>query len=161
MSPLAAMLVKQEQEQPAELEQAPAPQPAASPAPVVTAPRAKQPLDRRTALWLGIGLPAITAINIAIEPVPADPEAPVPLLASLLFLAFTVAVVATCAFASRRDTRIFPSAVAAGIGAVVLTITCPMSGHHAGIGWWWYTQMVLSVGFLASSATAWRRHLSA
>ncbi|MGH9222481.1 MAG: hypothetical protein ACRD2W_01480, partial [Acidimicrobiales bacterium] len=118
-------------------------------------------LDRRTAMWLGIGCPAITAINIAIEPVPADPQAPVPVAASLLFLAFTAAVVATSVFAARRETKIFPYAVAAGVGAVVLTVTCPMSGHHAGIGWWWYTQMALSAGFLAVSAGAWRRHRAA
>jgi hypothetical protein len=118
-------------------------------------------LDRRTALWLGIGCPAITAINIAIEPLPADPEAAAPVGASLLFLVFTAAVVATSVFAARRETRIFPYAVAAGALAVVLTVTCPMSGHHTGIGWWWYTQMVLSVGFLALACGAWWRHRTA
>ena len=136
------------------------PAPSAPPVPpgaVATRTRSGR-IDRPLALWLGIGGPAITAINIAIEPLPADPNAPVPAVATILFLAYTVAVVATAVYGARRETRALPTAAAVGVLAVVLTVTCPMSGHHAGIGWWWYTQMALSAGFLGLALTGWRRH---
>lgn len=132
-----------------------------APRPTLTRPAlgsAPPRIDRRLALWLGLGCPLVTAINIVIEPLPADPDAPVPVAASLLFLVFTAAVVGTAVYAARREARTLPVATFAGVLALVLTISCPASGHHTGIGLWWYTQMVLSIGFVAFSAVAWRRH---
>jgi len=135
----------------------PPPPPSAEPA----VARAKRPVDRRTARWLGIACPVVYAVCMAIEPVPADPQAAVPVWAGLVTLISIAAIVATVASGFGRDARVFPAAVGAGVLAVGLSVACPLSGHHSGIGWWWYTQMALSVGFLAFGAAAWRRHRTA
>lgn len=118
-------------------------------------------LDRGTALRIGVGAPAMAVVNILVEPLPADPQAPVPVLATALFLVFITAVVATATTAARRLPRALGWAMLAGAMAVVLAVACPLSGHHAGVGWWWYTQMALSTGFLAVAARGLRQHRSA
>ena len=38
--------------------------------------------------------------------------------------------------------------VIAGLGMIGETITCPASGHHHVLGWWWYVQLTLSIAVL-------------
>ena len=57
------------------------------------------------------------------------------LLASGLFLGWAVMV---AGFVQHRRYGAVGSLGAAGI-LVAMTIACPLSGHHAGIGaWWWF-----------------------
>lgn len=78
----------------------------------------------------------IIPLTFAIEPAPADPEAAIPVYASLLsfglFLALgTMAV----GLISRSRSGLVASAVAA-TAWMAMAIACPVSGHHTFASWW-------------------------
>ena len=113
-------------------------------------------LPVRWALAISLGWPvAIVALAI-LEPAPVDPDAPVPLLVSLLgslqVLTFIGAVIAAIA---RRRAAAASSIVAAGIG-VVFAVACPATGHHA-LAPWWFASLAITGVLFAGSVAAWRR----
>ncbi len=97
----------------------------------------------------------VMAIGVAVEPTPADPNAPVPLAVDLLALGQMSlwGVMAVGLFQRRRYTA---AASLAGAGVLaVMAIACPASGHHA-IGAWWGVQMVAVASLLFVSGKALR-----
>jgi hypothetical protein len=62
-------------------------------------------------------------------------------------------VVMAAGFAQRRRYGALGSLGAAGV-LVAMTIACPLSGHHAGIGAWWVFQLAGSLTLVGASGAA-------
>jgi peptidoglycan/LPS O-acetylase OafA/YrhL len=105
-------------------------------------------LSKGWALFAGLVGPVVGAFCIAVEPAPADPNAPEPLIGTLLGTALLIAWGAAAGTAVGRRASALKWAAAVGVLSVAMTVTCPLSGHHQGIGLWWAAQMVVSVGAL-------------
>lgn len=84
---------------------------------------------------------AVYAMAILLEPRPADPAAPEPLWAVLLFMTLLGALGATCLGLARRQRLGLVASVAAAGLALGAAVMCPVSGHHAEAGSWWFLQM--------------------
>lgn len=84
----------------------------------------------------------------------ADPPLAVTLLGTVIFFAFYLAIGATVERAVHRSPSAANWSSVAGLVAVVATITCPLSGHHHGVGAWWYVQLGMALGMLALSRVA-------
>lgn len=99
--------------------------------------------------------PVLAELCLAIEPAPAHPDAPEPVLAVVLgwltLAAWLGAVVG--ALARRPVTLGWAAAGVALTGAMV--VACPSTGHHT-LGVWWYGQMALCAGALLASGAALR-----
>jgi peptidoglycan/LPS O-acetylase OafA/YrhL len=120
---------------------------------VVEATGEVQPLLPASWAWFaGVVGPMVAAFCIAIEPSPADPNASEPLIATALGTAFFVAMVGAGVQAGRRRVSALTWACAVGVLAVVMTISCPLSGHHENIGMWWAAQFIVSAAALAVTA---------
>jgi hypothetical protein len=85
---------------------------------------------------------------VAIEPVPAGPPPVLPWWYAAVGVAGLVALFTACLALGRARSWAPAAVVVNGIGMVAETITCPASGHHYVLGWWWYAQLALSVGVL-------------
>jgi peptidoglycan/LPS O-acetylase OafA/YrhL len=105
-------------------------------------------LSKGWALFAGLVGPAVGAFCIAVEPAPADPNAPEPLIGTLLGTALLIAWGAAATTAVGRRASALKWAAGIGVLSVAMTVTCPASGHHQGIGLWWAAQMAVSVGAL-------------
>src|SRR5204862_4346642 len=85
----------------------------------------------------------------AIEPPPAHPNAPEPLigvlLGMILFSAWTAMVVG---LAGRRPMGAWASA-AAGATMLAAAIACPISGHHESVGLWWFYLLAGAAALIA------------
>ena len=97
----------------------------------------------------------IFTLGVAVEP-GSSGEEPSPLVATALGLVLlgSWVVMASGLLRGRRY-----GAVASVVGAVCLvaiTVACPLSGHHAGIGPWWGVQLVGSFTLLGLSRAALR-----
>jgi len=87
-------------------------------------------------------------LAVALEPAPAA-SGPQPAWAVVLGLASIFALAFTAAGLVRsRRTGLIGSAAAAGL-FLFGSIMCPVSGHHVGVGAWWFVQMA---GFAALGA---------
>ncbi len=96
---------------------------------------------------------AIFGLGVALEPAPTGEEA-APLVGTVLALALMGCwAMMASGFIQRRRFGALASAGGAGI-LVVMTIACPVSGHHAGIGPWWAFQLVGSLALLGLSRAA-------
>lgn len=114
-------------------------------------------VGRRWPAILAVAWIAVFAAATILEPAPADPDAPAPLWASLLFLAlFGLLGVAAASLSRRQRTGLLASAGAAGLG-LFASAMCPVSDHHATVGAWWYLQMAGFTGLVALSLAALRR----
>jgi hypothetical protein len=92
-----------------------------------------------------------------LEPAPADPDAALPLSESLLVSGLMLGwVVMAVGFATRRRYGVLGSFVA-GVFLVGMTIACPVSGHHSGIGAWWWFEAAGSTALVALSGRALQR----
>jgi len=94
---------------------------------------------------------------MAVEPAPADPNAPEPLIATLLGLALMIAWGGAAITAGRRRTSALTWASVVGGLSMAMTISCPLSGHHTGVGMWWIGQFIVSGTAWAIAAGA-RHH---
>jgi hypothetical protein len=124
----------------ASLRQPPERGPQAPPDPVAEQPA----LSRSWALFAGLVGPVVAAFCIAVQPPPADPNASEPLIGSLLAVALLVAMTGATWFGARRQVQALSWASAVGAVLVLMTISCPLSGHHTGIGMWWAAQVIVS-----------------
>jgi hypothetical protein len=132
--------------------------------PTVTTSAAAEPTHhterRLTTGWaaiLGVGWPVALMIGFALEPTPAHPHAPVPLLVELGSHVLVVALLATAVTAARRHPVAAVMGVVTGLVAVAFSVTCPVSGHH-GFGLWWVAQLAVMLTMLATSVAALRPH---
>jgi len=119
-------------------------------------PQALGQLSDRWAAVLGIGWPLAIVASMALEPTPADPSAPVPVLAELANLGLLFALVGTAIAAGVRHGAAAVGGVVTGLLVVSLAIACPVSGHHA-IGLWWFAELGILTAMLAVSGVALQR----
>lgn len=137
-------------------------QPESPPPPELPAPpRTRQsgrwtaPLSGRWAATLTAAWVSIFSIGVALEPAAADDEA-LPLLGALIVSGLLASwVMMAAGFARRRRYGAVGSLIAAGF-LVAMTIACPVSGHHAGIGAWWLFQATGSLALAAASGAVLR-----
>lgn len=131
--------------------------PVVAPAPHAGAPAATA--RRELPVWLAVGAgllgPVVAAVCMALEPAPAHPDAPAPLLSLVVGYALLAAWLGAAATALGRR----PAALgwAGGVAAlsVVMSATCPSTGHHA-LGAWWYGQMAVCLAALTATVAALR-----
>jgi hypothetical protein len=133
--------------------------PATQPAATATGPGRRAALtDRlsgRWALFLTVAWVTIFTIGAALEPTPADEEA-MPLLGAVLVSGLMLGwMVMAAGFAQRRRYGAVASLGAAGV-LVAMTIACPLSGHHVGVGAWWWFEVGGSLTLVAASRAALR-----
>lgn len=145
---------------PADPVPAPARRPRGAAMPVARAiPRAgadatpERRLSRAWSVVLGLGWPLVLIASIALEPAPADPDAPVPLVVEMANLAVFAALVATSLAAGVRHRAAAVTGVVSGLLLAALVVACPVSGHHA-FGLWWYAELALVAGMLGVSLAA-------
>jgi len=126
------------------------------PEPAVTEPAAlTDRLSGGWALFLTAAWVTIFTTGAALEPAPTNGHA-MPLLAALLAGALMLGwMVMAAGFAQRRRYGAAGSLGAAGV-LVAMTIACPLSGHHAGIGAWWWFELAGSLALVAASEAALR-----
>lgn len=117
-------------------------------------------LDARLSGWWAVALVvawiAIYTTGVNLEPAPADPDA-APVGAEMAFALGLVSawVVMAVGLAGRRRY----GAAASFVGAVllvVLTFGCVFTGHHSGIGGWWWFELVGSTTLVGLSVRALR-----
>lgn len=105
------------------------------------------------ALFLTVAWIVVFTLGAALEPAPANPHA-MPFLAGVLATGLMGGwLVMAAGFAQRRRYGAAGSLAAAGVLAA-MTLACPLSGHHAGIGAWWWFQVAGSLSLLAASRAA-------
>jgi hypothetical protein len=119
----------------------------------VRAPR-QSALPAGWALFAALVGPAVAAFCIAIEPAPANPSAPEPLIGTVLALAYLTATIGAAVLASQRRVGALTWAWIVGALSVAMTISCPLSGHHDSIGMWWGAQFLVSGAAWAVAAGA-------
>lgn len=110
-------------------------------------------LPLQWAVALGVGWPLVTVLSIALEPVPADPNAPVPLVIEVAGLALLFGLLITAVAAGIRHRAAAVAGVVTGLLSTTFVVACPVSGHHA-FGLWWIAQLGLVAGMLAVSLVA-------
>jgi hypothetical protein len=117
------------------------------------APHQSELLTGRWVAVLAAAWVSIFGLGVALEPAPTGEEA-FPLVGTAFALALMGSwVVMAVGFLGRHRS----GAVASAVGAaclVVMTVACPVSGHHAGIGIWWGFQLAGSLTLLGLSRAA-------
>ena len=114
------------------------------------------PLSRTWGVALVVAWVVVVAVGLMVEPAAADPDAPVPLVADLLSTGLLATWGAMAAGVFQRRRFAAAASMVGGLGLLALTLGCPLSGHHAGIGAWWGVQIVGAVALLALSGRALR-----
>jgi hypothetical protein len=117
-------------------------------------------LNGRLSGWWAAGLAvawfAIFSTGVALEPAPADPNAALPLVETILVSGLMIGwTVMAAGFARRRRYGAAGSLVAAFF-LVGMTFACPVSGHHTGIGAWWWFELAGSTTLVGLSGRALR-----
>jgi len=118
----------------------------------------EQQLSRGWCVGLLVAWAFVFSTAVAVEPPPAHPNAPEPLagviLATLLLGAWALMGVGLVA---RHPSGAKASFVA---GALFLggAIACPVTGHHASVGLWWFYQLAGAATLMALSLLALPRH---
>ena len=123
------------------------------------APRAPDPtppvrtdglLGKGPALLLGLGWPLAMTIAVAVEPPSPNP---VPLLLDIFSIGLMLAMGSLIVTAAARRPAAVKWAGVTGGALLFSAIACPVSGHHPGVGAWWFVQLAVIGAMLA--ATAW------
>lgn len=103
---------------------------------------------RLTAAWLGV-----LTVGMALEPAPAEGEG-TGLVSAILSAALMASwAVMAVGFTKRIRLGAFAS-LAGAVTLVAFTIGCPVSGHHTGIGAWWFVQLAGSMALVGLSGRA-------
>ncbi len=134
-------------EQDAPVEHAPLPD-YVSPAPPV---RTDAGLGKASAVALALGWPLAWIIAVAVEP--AAPTDHVPVVLEVFSLGIMLAMGMLMVTAAARKPAALAWAGVTGAALLFSAIACPVSGHHPGIGAWWFVQMAVIGGMVA--ATSW------
>lgn len=129
--------------------------------PLIPARRGTEPTSQLSSALAGVlalGWPAVVALSMLLEPAPDGPgaETSAPLAVELASFVTFVAIVATIVAALRRRRTAALWSAGAGSVALALSLSCPVSGHHAYAAWW-YAELAMIAAMLWVSATAWRR----
>jgi hypothetical protein len=104
-------------------------------------------IEPTIAIGVGVSWFVLYSIGAALEPAPNRSE---PLIGVLLGITLVSLVVAALVgLGMRRRWGIGLSLVAA-LTLTVMSIMCPVSGHHT-FGTWWYGQMLCTLGLVAIS----------
>jgi hypothetical protein len=130
-------------------------------APVVPpAPEARVVATNRLPVWAAVaaGLlgPVVAAVCIALEPAPADPGAGDPVVTVVLGYALLVAWLGAAAAAIGRSPAALGWATGVAGLSVLMTVTCPTSGHHSAVAGWWVAQLAVCLSALAFTAAGLR-----
>jgi hypothetical protein len=88
------------------------------------------------------------ATCMAIQPLPSGPPPVLPWWYAAVDVASLAALVTACLALGRARWWAPMAVVANGVGMIAETVTCPASGHHQVLGWWWYAQLTLSAAVL-------------
>jgi hypothetical protein len=127
-------------------------------APVVPTSR---PVVGGLPVWVAVvaGLlgPALAVVRSGLEPVPADPDAALPLIAVVVGVAELATWVGAAWAALFQRRAAVAWATGAAALAVVGAIACPTTGHHVGVGVWWYAELAVCLGALVGSVALLRR----
>ena len=117
-------------------------------------PVVEQRLTRGWAIGLLVAWAFIFSTAAAVEPPPAHPNAPEPLagvlLGTALFAAWAFMGVGLLA---RHVNGAKASFVAASV-FLAGAIACPVTGHHASIGLWWFYELAGAATLMALSLLA-------
>src|SRR3954463_8775810 len=107
-------------------------------------------IEPTIAIGVGVSWFVLYSIGAALEPAPNRSE---PLIGVLLGITLVSLVVAALVgLGMRRRWGIGLSLVAA-LTLTVMSIMCPVSGHHT-FGTWWYGQMLCALGLVGISLAA-------
>jgi hypothetical protein len=122
-------------------------------APVV--PMARPAVGGLLPVWVAVVAsllgPVLVGICAGLEPAPAHPGAPEPVLSLVLGYATLFTLLGAAAWAlARRPGALAWAAGAAGL-TTLMVVACPTTGHHHGFGTWWYAEMAVCLGALAGS----------
>jgi len=113
-------------------------------------------LSGSRAAGLAIAWIAIFTIGVAFEPAPADPNAALPLIATLLALGLVIGWIVMAVGLAKRARFGAAASLVAAVCLLGLTIGCPVSGHHSGLGAWWWFELIGSTTLVGLSARALR-----
>jgi hypothetical protein len=106
---------------------------------------------------LAVAMVAAYAVCVAIEPLPAGAAPVLPWWYGAVDTASMATLVLACVAAARFRSWAPYAVIANGLLMIAETITCPASGHHHTLGWWWYAQWVVSLSVVATGAALARR----
>jgi hypothetical protein len=111
-------------------------------------------LSRGWCLGLLLAWAFIFSTSVAVEPPPAHPNAPEPLAAVLLSTVLLGAwALMGVGLLARHPSGAKASFVAGGL-FLVAAIACPVTGHHASIGLWWFYELAGAAALMALSLLA-------
>ena len=116
-------------------------------------------LNERLSGWWAAGLAvawfAIFTTGVVLEPAPADPNA-APLAETILALGLMSAWAVMAIGLAKRVRLGAAGSFVAAIVLVGMTFACPLSGHHTGIGAWWWFELAGSTTLVGLSGRALR-----
>lgn len=102
--------------------------------------------------WVAVAVAAawtvLLPVAAAIQPPAAAPGGEPAWSVVYGAVSMVILAIAAVSLARRQRVGLVASATAAGL-SLIAVITCPMSGHHAAVGAWWFVQMS---GFAALGA---------
>lgn len=119
--------------------------------------RGRTPLDldgRISTRWtvtLALMWAGLLSTWLLVTPPPTNPDAVPDLLSALLFLVALAPFFATMASLFERRRSAFASSVWASGVLLVVTVACPLTGHHA-FALWWGAQLAAALGLVGISA---------
>jgi len=117
-------------------------------------PRPGDRISSEVALALGVAWFVCYSIGSALEPRTSHP---MPMIGVVLGVALLVGILTTAVgLVARRRWGLTASLASAGL-FVAASVACPTTGHHHGIGVWWFGQMAVSIALVAASMVALRR----
>lgn len=110
-------------------------------------------ISRSSARRMMLAWAGLFTLGMLVEPAPTDPNAAEPLYATVIVLSMFALMAATFAgLAAQRRWGLTASFAAAGLFGV-LSLACPVSGHHT-YGLWWVVQMGSAGALMAMSLRA-------
>jgi hypothetical protein len=120
-----------------------------APAAVVTAGPWPRPVLSARAVRLLAIVPVLAYVTcVAIQPLPPGPPPVLPWWYAAVDVASLTALALACLGMGGARRWAAVAVIADGVGMIAETVTCPASGHHQVLGWWWYVQLALSVAVL-------------